>query len=211
MSFSDGFERVSGDPPGNGWVEDNGDWVLNDYGSDGNMEVHTNGGSTQEPNTPWGSAYVHRLIRDAPGANYRFTVVQERRSGERLFVTGRYTDRDNCYMAILDQPWAGQHLLHLGKMVGGVWTGLGSFDLNTIGGAPEGVNIGMEFNGTTIKAIWDDVDRVTVTDSSIASGPYMGIGAGPDAGGSSTGVWFDDFNGVPILLPGGWHLSRVEF
>lgn len=90
----------------------------------------------------------------------------------------------------------------LHKYVAGTYTQLGSNVPETIA-AGSTRNCRIQVNGTTIKGFVDDVEVISVTDSSIAAAGRAAIHINPNSVSSSGGIHIDNFSADDALSGGG--------
>jgi hypothetical protein len=151
--------------------------------SDGLRTWIMTGGFSIASNQATSNALAFAVVNQGPPDAIVTVTLAALVSGEFIGVVGRYNDSNNHYLAQYQQS---SGFLQLYKRVGGTYTQLGS---NFSVAWAAGDTIGLYMKGTTIKAQWNGVDRITVTDSTAFTNTFCGL----YTSGSGTTKRYDNF------------------
>lgn len=182
-TYSDDFNRADSSNLGAGWVEVSGDWsiISNQLspGAAGGTVLLRNAGAASTNNN-----YAQSKLATAAAASQGVVC-----RGNANFSNGYLWRNDGS-------QW------DLFSIVGGSFSVIGTF----AGAAVNGDVVKVQANGSTIKAFVNGVERVSVTDTAVATGTAIGIRSE-----SSGAIRWDDFIGGDLSgtvnatmdLPGG--------
>lgn len=165
---------------------------------DSGSVVASTGGAAAYPSSISSSVQYTWPVDLPPNANYWVELKYELKDlskTQRIGPTGRgaVNTRDFYLARIYYIAFASQANLQLFKAVGGTFTQLGSnYAFNVSAGGTYTVRLDM--NGTTIRALLDGTQRISVTDSSHSGAGRAGIYNTADVAGSDTqGFHIDEF------------------
>lgn len=169
-SFSDDFNRADSSNLGANWVEVSGDWSIVS--------------NQLSPGAAGGTIVLRAATVMAGNNNYaEVTIAATAAVSHGVWCRGN-SDITSGYLWRNDgTSW------DLFSVVGGSFANIGTF----AGAASPGDIAKVEADGSTIKGYVNGVERVSVTDTNVATGTSVGIRSE-----SSGSVLFDDFTGADV-------------
>lgn len=165
--FSDDFNRADNAALGGNWVDESGDVQVKSnqaYGNNSGNNISYNTTSISDADYKVSCTQTY----DGSQSNYVIIMGRTATSGSR---------HDTCYMLYHQNENAGNDFLILFKRVAAKQTQLGStYTYNDTNNRTDDIVLSMD--GTAIKGLLNDTERVSATDSSLTSAGQTGIRLG---------------------------------
>lgn len=165
-TFSDDFNRANSTDLGAGWVEVSGDWSITS--------------NQLSPGAAGGTIILRAAGAMATNDNFaQVTIAATTTASQGVWCRGNSTISQGYLWRNNGTSW------DLFQVVGGSFTVIGTYSA----AAAPGDVAKVQAVGTTIKAYVNGVERVSVTDSAVATGTSVGIRS--DSAGA---IRYDDFS-----------------
>lgn len=169
-SFSDNFNRADSTDLGANWVEVSGDWSI--------------ASNQLSPGSAGGTIILRAAGAMATSDNYaQITITATAAVSQGIWCRGNSNISQGYLWRNNGTTW------DLFQVVGGSFTNIGTY----AAAAAPGDIAKVQAAGTTIKGLINGVERVSVTDTGVATGTSVGV-----RGESSASLRYDDFSAADV-------------
>jgi hypothetical protein len=170
-SFSDDFSRSDSTNLGAGWVEVSGDWSIIS--------------NQLSPGTTGGTVIVRAASAMASNDNFaQVTIAATTAVSHGVWCRGDTTLNNGYAVRNNGSSWG------LFSVVSGAFTSIGSY----AAAAAPGDVVKIQAVGSTIKVFVNGVQRISVTDTAVTTGTYVGVRSE-----ANTGLAFDNFSAADVV------------